>query len=123
MRDELDNEVVLALVAAAERLIRLDCAACLDGNDAPAVRFRQLQKRFDGRVPLEEVVDVWKDLARAPDNAGQFKQLYVYRHGLAHGRYFNKSGLHRRAGPRLRLGSSASFSAQSVRTRTDFPRS
>jgi hypothetical protein len=96
MRDELDDEVVLALVASAERLLRLDYAARLrvGGKDAPAVRFGELERRFDRRAPFEEIVDVWKDLTAAGDEAGRFKQMYVYRHGLAHGRYFNKSGLH-----------------------------
>jgi hypothetical protein len=94
MRDELDDEVVLALVASAERQLRLDYAARLGEKDAPAVRFGHLDVRFDGRVPLEEIVDVWKDLAVAGDETGRFKQMYVYRHGLAHGRFFNKSGVH-----------------------------
>jgi hypothetical protein len=94
MRDELDDEVVLALVSGAERVLRLDYRARLDGSAAPAVRFKGLETKFGGRVQLEEVLDVWKDLADASKEAGRFKQMYVYRHGLAHGRYFNKSGLH-----------------------------
>lgn len=43
---------------------------------------------------MEEIVDVWKDLTKAATECGAFKQMYVYRHGLAHGRYFNKSGVH-----------------------------
>jgi hypothetical protein len=43
---------------------------------------------------LDEILDVWKQVAAAPNEAGHFKQMYAYRHGLAHGRYFNKSGLH-----------------------------
>lgn len=94
MRDELDDEVVLAIVASAERVLRLDFRARLRGKEPVAVRFGLLDQRFGGHVPLEEIVDVWKDLATAPTECGAFKQMYVYRHGLAHGRYFNKSGLH-----------------------------
>jgi hypothetical protein len=72
----------------------LDYRARQAGGAAAAVRFRHLEERYDGRVPLEEILDVWKDVAAAPNEAGNFKQMYVYRHGLAHGRFFNKSGLH-----------------------------
>jgi hypothetical protein len=94
MRDELDHEVVLAIIASAERMLRLDFLARLGGTQAAATRFGLLETRFDGRVPLEEIVDVWKDIATASSECGAFKQMYNYRHGLAHGRYFNKSGLH-----------------------------
>ena len=94
MREELDDEVVLALIASGERVLRLDYRSRQAGGAAAAVRFRHLEERYDGRVPLEEILDVWKDVATAPNEAGNFKQMYVYRHGLAHGRFFNKSGLH-----------------------------
>jgi hypothetical protein len=94
VRDELDDEVVLALVASAERVLRLDYRGRQGAADAAAVRFGHLEQRFDERVPLEEILDVWKDIAGAPNEAGNFKQMYTYRHGLAHGRFFNKSGLH-----------------------------
>jgi len=94
MRDELDDEVVLAIVASAERVLRLDFRARLGGKDATRVRFGSLEGKFGSHVPLEEIVDVWKDLIKAPNECGAFKQIYVYRHGLAHGRYFNKSGRH-----------------------------
>jgi hypothetical protein len=97
MRDELNDEVVLALVASAERVLRLDYRGRQGGGDIAAVRLGYLDKRFGGRVPLEEILDVWKDLADAPNQAGNFKQMYTYRHGLAHGRFFNKSGLHHAA--------------------------
>ena len=88
------TRVVLAIIASAERELRLDFRARLGGKGAVAVRFGALDERFHGHVPLEEIVDVWKDLTKAPNECGAFKQMYVYRHGLAHGRYFNKSGLH-----------------------------
>jgi hypothetical protein len=94
MRDELDDEVVLALVASGERVLRLDYRARQAGGAPAAVRFRHLEERHEGRVPLEEILDVWKDVAAARVEIGHFKQMYVYRHGLAHGRFFNKSGLH-----------------------------
>jgi hypothetical protein len=94
MRQELDDEVVLALVASGERVLRLDYGARQAGVAAAAVRFRHLEERYNGRVPLEEILDVRKDVAVAPTEAGNFKRMYVYRHGLAHGRFFNKSGLH-----------------------------
>lgn len=73
MRDELDDEVVLALVASAERVLRLDYRGRQGGVDGAAVRFGHLEARFDGRVPLEEILDVWKELANAPNKAGHFK--------------------------------------------------
>jgi hypothetical protein len=94
MRDELDDEVVLALVAGAEWLLRGDFEARRDGKDACGRRFRHLVQRFEGKVPLDEILDVWKDLTGASDEIGRVKQRVLYRHGLAHGKVFNKSGLH-----------------------------
>jgi hypothetical protein len=94
MRDELDHEVVLAIVASAESALRLDFRERLGGKGAAAARFRALETRFGGHVSLDEILDVWKDIVKASDECGAFKQMYNYRHGLAHGRYFNKSGLH-----------------------------
>src|SRR6266511_4106066 len=54
MRDELDDEVVLALVASAERSFRLDCAARQGERDAPAVRFANLSDR----KPRDIVTDI-----------------------------------------------------------------
>ncbi len=122
MREELDDEVVLAQVASAERVLRLDYRARQVGDAAAAVRFRHLEERYDGRVPLEEILEVWKDVAAAPNEAGSFKRMYVYRHGLAHGRHFNKSGLHDAepadADEVIRL-----FFAKIKEVEADFPRS
>ena len=75
VRDELDDEVVLALVASAERVLRLDYRGRRGAADTAAVRFGHLEERFEGRVPLEEILDVWKDIAHAPNEAGHFKQM------------------------------------------------
>ena len=96
LRTELDEQVVLMLVASIEAVVRDDYAARLADPTKTAVfeRFRILQKRYDDRVPFEEILDVWKEEARIPDEVGMLKQLYVYRHWLAHGRRFtNKSGV------------------------------
>ena len=77
VRDELDDEVVLALVASAERVLRLDYRGRHGAADAAAVRFGHLEQRFDERVPLEEILEVWKDIAGAPNEAGNFKQMYT----------------------------------------------
>jgi hypothetical protein len=77
MREELNDEVVLAIVASGERVLRLDYRARQAGGAAAAVRFRHLEARYVGRVPLEEILDVWKDVAVASNEAGNFKQMYV----------------------------------------------
>ncbi|MBK6515758.1 MAG: hypothetical protein IPG04_17075 [Polyangiaceae bacterium] len=57
------------------------------GSDAPSSRRARHRAVLCGCT--HEIVDAWKDL-KAPDECGAFKQIYVYRHGLVHGRYFNK---------------------------------
>lgn len=62
MRDELDDEVVLALIASAGWVLRDDFGARLGDDDACGVRFNHLHERFEGKVPFDEILDVWKDL-------------------------------------------------------------
>jgi hypothetical protein len=121
MREELDDEVVLALVASGERMLRLDYLARQVGGAPAAARFRHLEDRYGGRVPLEEILDVWKEVAAASNEAGHFKQMYVYRHGLAHGRFFNKSGLHH-AAPADADGAIQELFAKIKVAEADFPR-
>jgi hypothetical protein len=96
LRDELDHQVVLTLMASAEAMLRLDFAIRVDDPSKMPVhaRFRILKARFDDKVPLEEILDVWKEVAGASHEAGKFKQLYKRRHWLGHGRYWDdKSGV------------------------------
>lgn len=123
LRAELDQQVVLMLVASIEAVVRDDYAARLLDPRKTAVheRFRILDKRYADKVPLEEILDVWKDEAQIPEEVGMLKQIYHYRHWLAHGRNFtNKSGL--QAYPRSSKNVVEAFVAAVQQRTPDFPR-
>ncbi len=99
MRRELDSQFALMVVAAYEALLMLDANA--RGNGPRRIRlareFRTLLRKGNKagrRVTLEEVLETWggSSISRGP--IGNFKQIYQFRHWLAHGRYFvQRSGL------------------------------
>lgn len=95
VRDELDAEVVLALVCAAEGEVRRDfrrrTSARLKGELSR--KWRQLPAR-GGWVRFEEILSAWRASGRHKKTIDEFEKLYRHRHWLAHGRYFpNKCGL------------------------------
>lgn len=94
MRDELDGEVVLALVASAERCLRLDCDARLGEKNAPAVRFKALREQFDGRVPLEEVLEYGRTSRTLARKQGGSSRCTSTGTGSRTGATSTKSGLH-----------------------------
>ncbi len=95
-RQELDDQVVLALVASAEATIRTDFDERLLRKTKCALRprFKELRDRHADRVPLDDVLEACKDEAASTDRIGRFRQLVQRRHWLAHGRYWtDKSGV------------------------------
>ncbi|HQU41286.1 MAG: hypothetical protein B7Z73_03180 [Planctomycetia bacterium 21-64-5] len=102
LRDELHHAVVLMLVAAFEATLQTDLRARLSrkGKDAASRRFRKLwhsrhkRRGADEWVRIEAILDVWKSFIGKAEIIGDFKQLVMFRHWLAHGRYWvQKSGL------------------------------
>lgn len=100
---ELNQHVVLSLSASAEATIRRDFLDRVKrrGKDSVSKKFRDLDRKANrrrGGVRLEDILDVWKggvsdrSMVSAVAN---LKKLFLYRHWLAHGRYWveNKSGL------------------------------
>jgi hypothetical protein len=123
LRAELDEQVVMMLVAGIEAVVRDNYSVrrCDPTKTAVHERFRFLHESYADKVPLEKILDVWKDEAQIPDEVGMLKQIYHYRHWLAHGRNFtNKSGV--QAEPRSSKNVFEAF-VEAVRQRTpDFPR-
>ncbi len=119
VRAELDRQVVLLLVASTEGALRRDYAARVQAATSPQVarwrrlafllhlprflwsnvgtveeRLVDLQVRYADKVPLDEVLDVWKFAGADASLIGRFRQVVRHRHWLAHGRYFrDRSGL------------------------------
>ena len=96
MRDELDRQVTLALVANFEGLIRVDYRdrATRRLKGAASRRLRTLYRKHGDRAALDNILDVWKGCVGRPERIGRFKQLLGLRHWLAHGRYWvQKSGI------------------------------
>ena len=96
MRDELDDQVTLALVASFEASFQTDFAhrarkARL--KDPVSRACRTLATKYRERVRFEDILDVWKEATGQRQVFGHFAQLLNYRHWLAHGRYWvHKSG-------------------------------
>ena len=92
MRDELEFEVSLALLASFESIIDEDFLLREVGSDRFSHAISRLRVRTsDPR--LEEILDCWKERSPAAQAAiGEFKQLVKFRHWLAHGRSAAKKG-------------------------------
>ena len=96
MKDELDAEVTLFLVASFEAILRTDFnRRCRDRKkDAPSVALRKLFKKTAEKARLPDILDVWGEHVGKPGAISRLKSLLHLRHWLAHGRYFReKSGL------------------------------
>jgi hypothetical protein len=95
-RAELENEVTMALVASFEAIVRHDFLLWVCRKKRGGIRtiFVELNRRFEGNVPLDEILDGWKAEIGQGQAIGRFKQLVRFRHWLAHGRgWIQKSGI------------------------------
>jgi hypothetical protein len=99
MKTELDQHCVMMLVASIEACFHVDLAArcerkLKDHCSAALRRLAKKHRRAGRRVEIEDVLDVWKTHVGFADAFGDFRQVIMYRHWLAHGRYWvQKSGL------------------------------
>lgn len=92
LRDELDQEVVLAMVASVEATLRMDFDARIKDKTRDPLRpmFKNLRDKYDQRVRLDDIVDCWKEVAgKKPNVFARIGSLLKYRHWLAHGRYWS----------------------------------
>lgn len=97
-RNELDQQVSLILVASFEAILRLDFVhRVVDKRKDPAskkLRAMARAKVSPQDIRLDHLLDAWKDILGRVEVIGQFKQVVLLRHWLAHGRYWiQKSGL------------------------------
>lgn len=95
MRDELDREVTMALLASFEALFRTDFLDRVRGRlKDPASRdLRALHRGKGDRPDMDSILDVWKSHSSRPQRISRLKQYFDRRHWLAHGRYYvHKSG-------------------------------
>ncbi len=96
---ELEEAAILGLFAATEAALRIDFNERVRQRwKEPVSRhFRDLDRKFSGRVPLEEILNGWRDQAlaqRVKTAVGDFKGAFKLRDWLAHGRYWKpKLGL------------------------------
>ncbi|HVN85892.1 MAG TPA: hypothetical protein VMW17_13720 [Candidatus Binatia bacterium] len=95
MRDELDDQVTLALVASFEASFRIDFEQRVRRRlkDGVSREFRTIARQYGQRVKFEDILDIWKQASGRPHRFRKLVQLLNYRHWLAHGRYWvDKSG-------------------------------
>lgn len=95
-REELDEQVVLALVASAEATLRVDFDERLRRKTKCELRprFRALRDEHADKVRLDSVLDAWVEASAGVEAVGRLRQLVKRRHWLAHGRYWtDKSGI------------------------------
>lgn len=95
MRNELDNQVTLALVASLEASFRIDFEQRSQKRlkDNASREFRKLAQQYGTRVRFEDILDVWKKQTGRSQVFGRLGQLLNYRDWLAHGRYWvHKTG-------------------------------
>lgn len=97
LRDELDKQVVLAMVASAEGSVRIDAERRVERRTKDRVRreFQNVLKKHKAHLSLTRLLEVWKGKsATATKPFSDFAQLLKHRHWLAHGRYWtDKSGV------------------------------
>ncbi|HUY36440.1 MAG TPA: hypothetical protein VMV69_27130 [Pirellulales bacterium] len=100
--NDLDQSAVLLLVASFEATLQVDFheRVTRKKKDGVSKELRRLWSRnaphhgLTRWVTVEEIVDVWRKHVGHTALIGNFKQLVLYRHWLAHGRYWvQKSGL------------------------------
>lgn len=92
LRDELDHQVTLALVASLEAAIRLDFLERASRRLKSDLnnQMRALHQAHGPRVALEDILDIWKSHTGKKAVVGDLKRLYHLRSWLAHGRYWHE---------------------------------
>jgi hypothetical protein len=105
LRKELDHQVVLMLTASFEAVFQTDLRDRIKRRKrdyaSKALRnwWKSARRRREKWVDLGSLLDVWKKAVGHGQVIGRMKSLLLFRHWLAHGRYWNdKSGL-RDVGP------------------------
>jgi hypothetical protein len=95
-REELDRWTVMMLVASFEATVRTDAQDRIAARTKDDVRklLRDLHKEHEGRVRLDDILEIWEAHATvAPTVKQSFRTLLKHRHWLAHGRHWtNKHG-------------------------------
>lgn len=99
LRTELDQQVVLMLVASFEAILQTDRIERVKRKKkdtiSKAIRrwWKHAARRRDDWVKIEELLRIWGKTLDNPGSIGQFFKLVRHRHWLAHGRYWiDKSG-------------------------------
>lgn len=91
LRAEIDRQMSLALIAAFEATLRIDCFnrihRKLKSGIGPKVSAHRREFAFNAR--LEDILDLWKEFGVDKHKVGDFKKLLERRHWLAHGRYWD----------------------------------
>lgn len=102
---ELEHEVTMMLTASFEAALQVDFydRVSRKKKDQASRKLRQLAYRpLKGRprgvrttrIVVEEILDVWMEQTGRKQLIGNLKQLFQFRHWLAHGRYWvQRSGL------------------------------
>ena len=103
MTSELNIQINLLLIASGEASLRVDFEDRVQRRRKGPVsrRFRELEQARKARakrgVRLEDILKVWGDESPGPSKgrASRMGQLLLYRHWVAHGRYWvdQRSGL------------------------------
>ncbi len=92
---ELSQEVVLTLSSIFEAELRLDYQHRVRNRfkDDISKSFRVLHKKHGERIRMETLLNVWKKrYSECGRHISLFERLILFRHWLAHGRYWiNKS--------------------------------
>jgi hypothetical protein len=92
-RKELDDQVVMSLVASFEATIQVDFQKRIDARlkDSVSRALRKLKYKVASKrwkwVDIDLILEVWKQESGHKAAIGQLKSLMLYRHWLAHGRY------------------------------------
>jgi len=95
LRSELEKHVSLMLTASFEAVLRVDLATRIQ-KSLRDESSRKLREKF-GRcvfraIRLEALIDAWRQLRFGQAHVfGKFKQLILFRHWLAHGRYWRQT--------------------------------
>jgi len=96
MREELDEQTVMMMVASCEATLRIDFDGRLRDKTKDRVRrrFKELRSQYEERVQLDQILDAWREETGEVERIGRLRQLVKRRHWLAHGRYWrDKSGV------------------------------
>lgn len=85
---EIEYGVMLMMLSAVEAFIRTDFSSKRFGKD----KFDLLTTNFGSRIPLEEILNIWKTSDPATTKAiGEYNGSLILRNWLAHGRHYSKA--------------------------------